>query len=68
MAEGIVVDFVPVALDKGADEQQQCALWLVKIRHEHLYYLVLIAGSNDNLRTRMKRGQMIAIHPREDSC
>jgi len=49
VVKGIVVDAVPVAMNEGADEQQQRGLGLMEICDEHLDNLVFVAGSNDNL-------------------
>lgn len=46
MTEGVVVDAVPVAADKGAHEQQQRALRLVEIRHHNLHYAIFVSGGD----------------------
>ena len=53
MAERIVVDLMPVAMQERTDEQQQGALWLMEIRNEHLHNLILITRRNDYLRAGM---------------
>ena len=63
MSEGIVVDLMPIALDKGADQQQQRRLGLVEIGHQHLDNLVVIAWGNDDLSTAMEHLHGSGIHP-----
>ena len=61
--QGIVVNLVPIALDKGTHEQQQCRLRLMEVGDQHLHNLIVIARSNDNLRTRMQYLKTADIHP-----
>ena len=67
MTQGIVVNLVPVALDKGTHQEQQRRLRLMEIGDQHLYYLVVIAWGNDNLRTAMQRLQPVTVEPVEKS-
>ena len=64
MAEGIVVDLAPVALDEGTHKQEQRGLRLVEVRHQHLHYLVVIAWSDDDLGAAVEHWQVVGIHPR----
>ena len=66
MAEGIVVDAAPVAMNEGADQKQQGALRLVEIGDEHLHNLVFITWGDDNLRAAVKDLLMITVEPFED--
>ena len=61
MGQGIIVDLPPVALDKSAHQEQQGALRLVEIGDEHLHYMELIAGDNDDLGARMESWQVVTI-------
>ena len=63
MREGVVVNRVPVAFDKGADQQQQGALRLVEVRDQHLHDLVFIARGNDDLRTAMESSLVVTVEP-----
>ena len=63
MREGVVVDGVPVAFDEGADQEQQGALRLVEVGYQHLNDLVLVARSNDDLRTAMESSLVVTVEP-----
>ena len=65
MAEGVVVDLAPVALDKGTYQKEQRRLRLVEIRDQHLDDFVVIARGNDDLGAGMQDLQVVGIHPRE---
>ena len=49
VGQGVVVDGVPVAVDKGRDEQQQRALWLVEVGHHGSDDAVVVARGDDDL-------------------
>ena len=51
MTQRIVIDFVPVAIYKGTNQQQQRRLRMFKVRHQHLQNLIHVAWGNDYLRT-----------------
>ena len=66
MRQGIVVDSAPVTLHECRYQQQQRALGLMEVRHQHLHYLVLIARGNDNLRRRVQHGLFMTVEPVEE--
>jgi hypothetical protein len=49
MSQGVVVDFMPVAMNESTHQKQECRLRLMEIGDEHLYYFVVIAWSDDDL-------------------
>ena len=63
MSEGVVVYLMPIAFYKGTHKQKKRRLRLMEIGNQHLYNLILIAWSNDNLGTRMKYIKTMSIHP-----
>ena len=63
VSEGVVVDLVPVALDEGADEEEQRGLGLVEVGDKHLDDMIVVAWGNDDLRAAMKHLQPPGIHP-----
>ena len=65
VAESVIVDAMPVAVNEGADQQQQRGLGLVEIGNEHTHYLVIITGNNDNLGAAVKHVELAEIHPVE---
>ena len=63
MAEGVVVDLAPVALDEGTHKQEQRGLRLVEVRHQHLDDLIVIARGDDDLGAAVEDLQVAGIHP-----
>ena len=63
MSEGVIVDLMPVAMNKGADEQQQRRLRLVEVRDEHADDLIVVARTDNDLRTGMKDFEVMGVHP-----
>ena len=61
VVQGIPVYAAPIAMHKCADQQQQGALRLMKVGDEHLHNLIVIARSNDDLRTAMKHVDGMAV-------
>ena len=66
MREGVIVNRVPVAFDKGADKEQEGALRLVEVRDQHLHDLVFIARGNDDLRAAMESSLVVTVEPGQD--
>ena len=63
MSQGVVVYLVPVTMHEGTHQQQQRRLGLMEIGDKHLNYLIILAGSYDNLRRRVEDGFTIAVVP-----
>ena len=61
MGEGVVVDAMPVAMNKGGNQQKECALGLMEICYHPLHNLVLIAWGNDDTGGCMQGIQVIAV-------
>lgn len=66
MAEGIVVNFVPVALQEGRNQQEKGGLGLVEVGDHATHDMVFIARGDDDLRRRMEHIQMMLIHVSEE--
>ncbi len=54
MFQCIVVYCFPISMYKCADQQQQCALWLVEVRYKHFYNFVFVTGGDYYLCTAMQ--------------
>lgn len=65
MAQRVVVDSLPVAVHKGADEQQQGRLRLVEIGNQLVHNPELITGFNHYLRLRVQGLLSRGVHPIE---
>ena len=67
MSEGVVVDLMPVAFDKGAHEEKQRGLGLVEVGDQHLHNLVVIAWSDDNLGAGVEDVEVVGVHPGQET-
>ena len=67
MSEGVVVDLMPVAFDKGTHEEEQSGLGLVEVGDQHLHNLVVIAWGDDNLGAGMKHVEVVGVHPGQET-
>ena len=54
---------MPVALNKGTNQEQQCGLWLMEISYQHLYYMILVAWGYYNLCAAMQYLELMSVHP-----
>ena len=61
MVERIVVNVVPAVAHKRRYQEQQRALWLVKVGHDVAHNVIFIARCNDNLRSRVQHRQVICL-------
>jgi hypothetical protein len=50
VGQRIIVNFFPVVAQKGGNEQQQCALWLVEVGKHSADYFEIVTRKNDYLR------------------
>lgn len=66
MAEGIVVNFVPVALQEGRNQQEKGGLRLVEVGDHASHDMVVIARGDNDLRGGMEDIEMMLIHVGEE--
>ena len=50
IGKSIIIYYPPITLHKSRHEQQKCTLWLMKIRHNCLYDIISVSGSDNYLR------------------
>ena len=62
MAQGIVVDTLPIAFHEGRNEQEQRAAGLMEIRYHAAHNVESVARSDDNACGGMEHRQPVAIH------
>ena len=63
MSKGVVVDLMPVAMNKSTHQEEERGLRLMEVGDEHLYYLIVIAWGDDNLSAGVEDLQVMCIHP-----
>lgn len=66
MAEGIVVNFVPVALQEGGNQQEKGGLRLVEVGDHASHDMVVIARGDNDLRGGMEDIKMMLVHVGEE--
>ena len=66
MAEGIVVNFVPVALQEGRNQQEKGGLRLVEVGDHASHDMVVIARGDNDLRGGMEDIKMMLVHVGEE--
>ena len=66
MAESIVIDFLPIALQEGGHQQQKGGLGLVEVRDHATHDMVFIPRGNDDLGGGMENIQLMLVHIGEE--
>ena len=61
-----VVDAVPVVTDEGRDEQEECAVGLMEVRHHATNDAVAVAGGDDDARGEDERVLSLRIEIAEE--
>ena len=61
MGQRIIINLSPVAMHERTHKQQQGALRLMEVCHEHLHNLVVVARSYYYLRARVQHVQSVAV-------
>ena len=63
MVQGVAVEWAPLAAGEGADQEQECGLWLVEVGDEARHRLEVVARGYDDLCAGVEHVLVAGIEP-----